>query len=291
MKTIAELAELREASYAKVHMREDNKETTDKVKRHVLLCGGTGCLSSHSKQLKERLDEKLNEYGIADQVQTIMTGCFGLCAEGPIVVVYPEGTMYSKVTPKDIEEIAEKHVKDGQIVERCLIGHGEESYDEEGNKKEAIDFFHSQKRVALRNCGRINPENIDEYIAFNGYEALGKVLTEMTPEQVIQTDKGLRSERKRRRRLPYRSRSGLSLLHQRAISKYVACNADEGDPGAFMDRSILEGDPHSVLEAMAIAGYAVGAHQGYIYVRAEYPTAVHRLNVAIDQAHEIWSPR
>ena len=164
MKTIAELAELREASYAKVHMREDNKETTDKVKRHVLLCGGTGCLSSHSEQLKERLDEKLNEYGIADQVQTIMTGCFGLCAEGPIVVVYPEGTMYSKVTPKDIEEIAEKHVKDGQIVERCLIGHGEESYDEEGNKKEAIDFFHSQKRVALRNCGRINPENIDEYI-------------------------------------------------------------------------------------------------------------------------------
>ena len=285
MKTIAELAELREVSYAKVHMREDNKETTDKVKRHVLICGGTGCLSSHSEQLKERLDEKLNEYGIADQVQTIMTGCFGLCAEGPIVVVYPEGTMYSKVTPKDIEEIAEKHVKDGQIVERCLIGHGEESYDEEGNKKEAIDFFHSQKRVALRNCGRINPENIDEYIAFDGYKALGKVLTEMTPEQVIQTvkDSGLRG--RGGAGFPTGQKWTFAAASKGDI-KYVACNADEGDPGAFMDRSILEGDPHSVLEAMAIAGYAVGAHQGYIYVRAEYPTAVHRLNIAIDQAHE-----
>lgn len=285
MKTIAELAELREASYAKVHMREDNKESSTKVKRHVLLCGGTGCLSSHSEQLKARLDEKLNEYGMADQVQTIMTGCFGLCAEGPIVVVYPEGTMYSKVTPKDIEEIAEKHVRDGQIVERCLIGHGEESYDEEGNKKEAIDFFHSQKRVALRNCGRINPENIDEYIAFDGYKALGKVLTEMTPEQVIQTvkDSGLRG--RGGAGFPTGQKWTFAAASKGEI-KYVACNADEGDPGAFMDRSILEGDPHSVLEAMAIAGYAVGAHQGYIYVRAEYPTAVHRLNIAIEQAHE-----
>ena len=285
MKTIAELAELRDASYAKVHMREDNRESETKVKRHVLLCGGTGCLSSHSEQLRERLDEKLNEYGMADQVQTIMTGCFGLCAEGPIVVVYPEGTMYSKVTPKDIEEIAEKHVKDGQIVERCLIGHGEESYDEEGNRKEAIDFFHSQKRVALRNCGRINPEDIDEYIAFDGYKALGKVLTEMTPEQVIQTvkDSGLRG--RGGAGFPTGQKWTFAAASKGEV-KYVACNADEGDPGAFMDRSILEGDPHSVLEAMAIAGYAVGAHQGYIYVRAEYPTAVHRLNVAIDQAHE-----
>ena len=285
MKTIAELAELREASYAKVHMREDNKESETKVKRHVLLCGGTGCLSSHSEQLKERLDEKLNEFGMADQVQTIMTGCFGLCAEGPIVVVYPEGTMYSKVTPKDIEEIAEKHVKDGQIVERCLIGHGEESYDEEGNRKEAIDFFHSQKRVALRNCGRINPEDIDEYIAFDGYKALGKVLTEMTPEQVIQTvkDSGLRG--RGGAGFPTGQKWTFAAASKGEV-KYVACNADEGDPGAFMDRSILEGDPHSVLEAMAIAGYAVGAHQGYIYVRAEYPTAVHRLTVAIEQAHE-----
>ncbi len=285
MKTIAELAELRDASYAKVHMREDNKESETKVKRHVLLCGGTGCLSSHSEQLKERLDEKLNEYGMADQVQTIMTGCFGLCAEGPIVVVYPEGTMYSKVTPKDIEEIAEKHVKDGQIVERCLIGHGEESYDEEGNRKEAIDFFHSQKRVALRNCGRINPEDIDEYIAFDGYKALGKVLTEMTPEQVIQTvkDSGLRG--RGGAGFPTGQKWTFAAASKGEV-KYVACNADEGDPGAFMDRSILEGDPHSVLEAMAIAGYAVGAHQGYIYVRAEYPTAVNRLNIAIDQAHE-----
>lgn len=285
MKTLAELAELREASYARVHMRDDNKETTDKIKRHVLFCGGTGCLSSHSEKLRERLDEKLDEYGMKDEVQSIMTGCFGLCAEGPIVVVYPEGTMYSKVTPKDIEEIAEKHVRDGQIVERCLIGHGEESYDEEGNRKEAIDFFHSQKRVALRNCGRINPENIEEYIAFDGYRALGKALTEMTPQEVIQTvkDSGLRG--RGGAGFPTGQKWTFAAASNGEI-KYVACNADEGDPGAFMDRSILEGDPHSVLEAMAIAGYAVGAHQGYIYVRAEYPTAVHRLNIAIKQAHE-----
>jgi NADP-reducing hydrogenase subunit HndC len=193
MKTIAELTELKEKAYEKVNIR-DNKPTADKVRAHVLLCGGTGCLSSNSEKLRARLDEKLNEFGIADEVQTIMTGCFGLCAEGPIVVVYPEGTMYSKVTLKDIEEIAEQHVKNGKIVERCLIGHGEESYDEEGNRKEAIDFFHSQKRVALRNCGRINPEDIEEYIAFDGYQALGKVLTQMKPEEVIQTikDSGLR---------------------------------------------------------------------------------------------------
>ena len=255
------------------------------IRSHVLVCGGTGCTSSGSQAIREKLAEELKIQGLDEEVKIVQTGCFGLCAEGPIVVVYPEGTMYSKVTPKDIEEIAEKHVKDGQIVERCLIGHGEESYDEEGNKKEAIDFFHSQKRVALRNCGRINPENIDEYIAFDGYKALGKVLTEMTPEQVIQTvkDSGLRG--RGGAGFPTGQKWTFAAASKGDI-KYVACNADEGDPGAFMDRSILEGDPHSVLEAMAIAGYAVGAHQGYIYVRAEYPTAVHRLNVAIEQAHE-----
>jgi NADP-reducing hydrogenase subunit HndC len=284
MKTIAELTELKEKAYEKVNIR-DNKPTADKIRAHVLLCGGTGCLSSNSEKLRARLDEKLNEFGIADEVQTIMTGCFGLCAEGPIVVVYPEGTMYSKVTLKDIEEIAEQHVKNGKIVERCLIGHGEESYDEEGNRKEAIDFFHSQKRVALRNCGRINPENIEEYIAFDGYQALGKVLTQMKPEEVIQTikDSGLRG--RGGAGFPTGQKWSFAAASEGPV-KYVACNADEGDPGAFMDRSVLEGDPHSVLEAMAIAGYAVGASQGYIYVRAEYPTAVKRLNIAIEQAHE-----
>ena len=170
MRTVAELTELRERAYAKVKMRDDNQPSGEKIKRQVLLCGGTGCLSSNSEKLKARLDEKLAEFGMTDEVQTIMTGCFGLCAEGPIVVVYPEGTMYSKVSIKDMEEIAEQHVRDGNIVERCLIGSGEVAYDENGNKREEnIDFFHSQKRVALRNCGRINPENIDEYIAFDGY--------------------------------------------------------------------------------------------------------------------------
>ena len=285
MKTLAELKEFKEKAYEKVNIR-DNKPSTGKIKRHVLLCGGTGCLSSNSTKLKERLDEKLAEFGMTEEVQTIMTGCFGLCAEGPIVVVYPEGTMYSKVSIKDIEEIAEQHVKGGNIVEHCLIGSGETAYDEDGNKRdENIDFFHSQKRVALRNCGRINPENIDEYIAFDGYQALGKVLTEMTPQEVIQCvkDSGLRG--RGGAGFPTGMKWTFAAASEGPV-KYVACNADEGDPGAFMDRSVLEGDPHSVLEAMAIAGYAVGAHQGYIYVRAEYPTAVRRLNIAIEQARE-----
>lgn len=286
MRTVAELTELRERAYAKVKMRDDNQPSGEKIKRQVLLCGGTGCLSSNSEKLKARLDEKLAEFGMTDEVQTIMTGCFGLCAEGPIVVVYPEGTMYSKVSIKDMEEIAEQHVRDGNIVERCLIGSGEVAYDENGNKREEnIDFFHSQKRVALRNCGRINPENIDEYIAFDGYKALGKVLTEMTPQDVIQCvkDSGLRG--RGGAGFPTGQKWTFAAASEGPV-KYVACNADEGDPGAFMDRSVLEGDPHSVLEAMAIAGYAIGAHQGFIYVRAEYPTAVKRLNIAIQQAHE-----
>ena len=255
------------------------------ARSHVLVCGGTGCLSSHSDKLRERLAEKLKELGIADEIQIIETGCFGLCAEGPIVVVYPEGAMYSRVTPKDIDLIAEEHLLKGRIVEKLLIGNNTDSYDAEGNKLENTDFFSRQKRVALRNCGRINPEDITEYIAFDGYQALGKVLTEMTPEEVIDVIK----------RSGLRGRGGAGFPTGQKWSfaaasdgpvKYVACNADEGDPGAFMDRSILEGDPHSVLEAMTIAGYAIGAHQGYIYVRAEYPTAVKRLNIAIDQAHD-----
>ena len=255
------------------------------ARSHVLVCGGTGCLSSNSDKLRERLTDKLKELGISDEVQIIQTGCFGLCAEGPIVVVYPEGAMYAKVTPKDIDVIAEEHLLKGRIVERLLIGNGTESFDAEGNRLENTDFFSRQKRVALRNCGRINPEDITEYIAFDGYQALGKVLTEMTPQQVIDVikDSGLRG--RGGAGFPTGMKWSFAAASEGDV-KYVACNADEGDPGAFMDRSILEGDPHSVLEAMAIAGYAIGANQGYIYVRAEYPTAVKRLNIAIEQAHE-----
>ena len=255
------------------------------ARSHVLVCGGTGCLSSHSDKLRERLADKLKELGIADEIQIIETGCFGLCAEGPIVVVYPEGAMYSRVTPKDIDLIAEEHLLKGRIVEKLLIGQNTDSFDSEGNKLENTDFFSRQKRVALRNCGRINPEDITEYIAFDGYQALGKVLTEMTPEEVIDVIKrsGLRG--RGGAGFPTGMKWSFAAASEGPV-KYVACNADEGDPGAFMDRSILEGDPHSVLEAMAIAGYAIGAHRGYIYVRAEYPTAVKRLNIAIEQAHE-----
>ena len=256
------------------------------ARSHVLICGGTGCLSSNSELLKERLEEKLKELDIADEVKVVMTGCFGLCAEGPIVVVYPEGSMYAKVSPKDIEEIAEEHLYKGRIVDRLLIGNDMDGgTDEEGNKLEDTEFFSRQTRVALRNCGRINPEDIDEYIAYDGYQALGKVLTEMTPEGVIQLikDSGLRG--RGGAGFPTGQKWSFAAASEGDI-KYVACNADEGDPGAFMDRSILAGDPHSVLEAMAIAGYAIGSNQGFIYVRAEYPTAVKRLNIAIEQAHE-----
>ncbi len=255
------------------------------ARSHVLICGGTGCLSSNSEKLRERLDAKLVELGIADEVKTVMTGCFGLCAEGPIVVVYPEGAMYSRVSLKDIETIAEEHLNKGRIVEKLLITNRGESYNEEGEKIENTDFFNRQTRVALRNCGRIDPENIDEYIAFDGYQALGKVLTEMTPQQVIDVVKASGLRGRGGAGFPTGAKWSFAAAAEGDV-KYVACNADEGDPGAFMDRSILEGDPNTVLEAMAIAGYAIGAHQGFIYVRAEYPTAVKRLNIALSQARE-----
>jgi NADP-reducing hydrogenase subunit HndC len=280
MKTIAELTALKEKAFEKVNIRDG--AAGDGVKRQVLICGGTGCLSSNSEKLRDRLVEKTKAAGIEDKVVPIMTGCFGLCAEGPIVVVYPEGAMYARISPKDIDTIVEEHLVGGKIVESLLIGAHEK--DEEAQKSKAA-FFKRQKRVALRNCGRINPENIEEYIAFDGYQALGKVLTECTPEQVIQIvkDSGLRG--RGGAGFPTGMKWTFAAASEGPV-KYVACNADEGDPGAFMDRSVLEGDPHSVLEAMAIAGYAIGAHQGFIYVRAEYPTAVKRLNIAIKQAHE-----
>lgn len=254
------------------------------IRSHVLICGGTGCTSSGSVQLAQALEMELKAAGLEDEVKIVKTGCFGLCALGPVMIIYPEGTFYSQVAVEDIPEIVEEHLLKGRIVDRLAYN---EKAEGEGAATSLNDtpFYKKQKRVALRNCGVINPEVIDEYIAMDGYQALGKVLTEMTPDEVIQTmlDSGLRG------RGGAGFPTGLKWKFARgndADQKYVCCNADEGDPGAFMDRSVLEGDPHVVLEAMAIAGYAIGANQGYIYVRAEYPIAVKRLQIAIDQARE-----
>ena len=254
------------------------------ARTHILVCGGTGCSSSNSQALIDELNRELEEKGLAGEVQVIKTGCFGLCALGPVVIVYPEGCFYSHVTVEDIPEIVEEHILKGRIVTRLLY---QETVVDDSTIKNLnhTKFYEKQTRVALRNCGVINPENIDEYIAVDGYEALGRVLTRMTPDEVIQVvkDSGLRG------RGGGGFPTGQKWLFARQSPgdvKYVCCNADEGDPGAFMDRSVLEGDPHVVLEAMTIAGYAIGAHQGYIYVRAEYPIAIHRLQVAIKQARE-----
>ncbi len=254
------------------------------ARAHVLVCGGTGCTSSGSEKIIKKFETGLAERGLADEIKVIKTGCFGLCALGPIVIVYPEGAFYSMVKEDDVDEIVEEHLLKGRIVKRLLY---QETVVDDDNIKSLneVDFYSKQHRVALRNCGVINPEIIDEYIAFGGYTALGKVLTEMTPQEVIDEIKasGLRG----------RGGGGFPTglkwqftANAQGDKKFVACNADEGDPGAFMDRSVLEGDPHSVIEAMAIAAYAVGADQGYIYIRAEYPIAVNRLNIAIDQARE-----
>ena len=249
----------------------------------VLVCGGTGCTSSHSDKIIEKLNEELKAKDLDKEVNVIRTGCFGLCALGPIMVVYPEGSFYSMVKVEDVPEIVEEHLLKGRIVTRLLY---QETVQEDTIKSlKETQFYAKQKRVALRNCGVINPEVIDEYIAMDGYAALGKVLTEMTPQEVIDTilASGLRG--RGGGGFPT-GRKWMFAAANQADQKYVCCNADEGDPGAFMDRSVLEGDPHAVLEAMAIAGYAIGASRGYIYVRAEYPIAVERLKIAIDQAHE-----
>lgn len=251
----------------------------------VLICGGTGCTSSGSVKIAKRLQEEIDKNGLTDEVMVVRTGCFGLCALGPIMIVYPEGTFYSMVKEEDIAEIVSEHLLKGRIVTRLV-------YDETVAEKEIkslkeTDFYKKQHRIALRNCGVINPECIDEYIGRNGYEALGKVLKTMTPDDVIQVilDSGLRG--RGGGGFPTGKKWQLARnLVKDADQKYVCCNADEGDPGAFMDRSVLEGDPHVVIEAMAIAGYAIGATQGYIYIRAEYPIAVQRLQIAIDQARE-----
>ena len=256
------------------------------IRSHVLICGGTGCTSSGSPALKTALEKELAAKGLTEEIKIVMTGCFGLCALGPVMIVYPDGTFYSMVTPEDIPEIVEEHLLKGRPVER-LEYHEQASEDHHvvTSLSETM-FYKKQKRVALRNCGVINPEVIDEYIAMDGYFALAKVVKEMTPEDVINTilASGLRG------RGGGGFPTGRKWQFARASvsdKKYVVCNADEGDPGAFMDRSVLEGDPHALLEAMAIAGYAIGADEGWVYVRAEYPIAVKRLNIAIEQAREM----
>ncbi len=254
---------------------------------HALICGGTGCTSSGSAEIQEALHREIAAKGLEDEIKVVQTGCFGLCALGPIMIVYPEGVFYSKVTAEDIPEIVEEHFLKGRPVERLIYKEEENETEEQilNSSLSNTQFYKKQLRVALRNCGVINPENIDEYIAMDGYFALAKVLKEMTPEDVIKTilDSGLRG----------RGGGGFPTgrkwqFARNSVSdkKYVVCNADEGDPGAFMDRSVLEGDPHAVLEAMAIAGYAIGADEGWIYIRAEYPIAVARLKIALKQARE-----
>lgn len=289
MKTIKELNEIKERTLSNIELRQEKQrdipieyKAMDSHLTHVLVCGGTGCHSSDGDKIRELLTEKVREKGL-DNIEVVLTGCFGLCEAGPNIVIFPEGIFYSHVKLEDVDEIVETHFIKGEIVDRLLF--------KESKKAEVIkpvnevNFYKKQTRVALRNCGLINPEDIEEYIAMDGYEALAKVVTEMSQKEVIDFIKEAN----------LRGRGGAGFpagvkwetaYEYNADQKYVICNADEGDPGAFMDRSILEGDPHSVLEAMAICGYAIGADQGYIYVRAEYPIAVHRLSVAIKQAKE-----
>ena len=279
MKTIEELNKIRAEKRIELDLRKNtNADTREK---HILVCNGTGCTSSKSPEILENFKRIIEEKGIQN-VRVIKTGCFGLCAKGPIVIIRPEDTFYAMVKPEDCEEIIQSHILEGKVVERLLCK------DIDGKKVNRLDdltFYKKQKRIALKNCGVINPEDIDEYIAFDGYRALARVLVEMSPDEVIDIiDKsGLRG----------RGGAGFptgkkwkSTREAKGDKKFVVCNADEGDPGAFMDRSILEGDPHAVLEAMEIAGYSIGAEKGYIYVRAEYPIAVNRLQIAINQARE-----
>ena len=277
IKTLEQIHEIRKSKREELDLRVNLKANT--TEKHILVCHGTGCTSSKSPKIIENFRNILKEKNI-ENVKVIQTGCFGLCAKGPIVIIRPEDVFYAHVKPEDCEEIINTHIVEGKIVERLLC----QDIDARTVKQlDELNFYKKQERIALKNCGIIDPENIDEYIAFDGYKALEKVLFEMTPEEVIKevTDSGLRG----------RGGAGFPTGKKweftriaKGDQKYVVCNADEGDPGAFMDRSILEGDPHCVLEAMMIAGYSVGANKGYIYVRAEYPIAVHRFQTAIDQA-------
>ena len=250
---------------------------------HILVCGGTGCTSSNSERIIQLLEEEIQSRSLQDEVKVIKTGCFGLCALGPIMIVYPEGAFYSRVEPEDIKEIVSEHIEKGRVVKRLL--YQETVKDGKIEPLTHTDFYRKQKRVALRNCGVIDPENINEYLATDGYQAIARVLTTMSPDQVIDTIKASGLRGRGGGGFPTGTKWALARANE-DDQKYVCCNADEGDPGAFMDRSILEGDPHVLIEAMTIAGYAIGATKGFVYVRAEYPIAVHRLQIAIDQAKE-----
>ncbi len=287
IKSFSDLQQVKAREYVHVAMRQSVEEAKkyegQTFRKNVLICGGTGCTSSDSEKLIAKMKEELAKAGLDKEVNVVRTGCFGLCALGPIMIVYPEGSFYSRVKVEDIPRIVEEHLKGGKVVKELL-------YDEtvDGDRIKSLNettFYAKQKRVALRNCGVINPEDIKEYIAVDGYKALNKVLTEMSREDVIKcvTDSGLRG--RGGGGFPTGLKWKFAAANQ-ADQKYVCCNADEGDPGAFMDRSVLEGDPHVVIEAMAIAGYAIGATQGYVYVRAEYPIAVKRLSIAIQQARQ-----
>jgi len=284
MRTLEELKAVRDKAFEEISLRI-HEDSSSKFEKHVLVCGGTGCTSSSAMQIISTLKEEISKAGLSEKVQVVMTGCFGLCALGPIMIVYPEGTFYSMVEEKNIAVIVKEHFVGGNPVKNLL-------YKETVNGDEilALDdtaFYKKQNRVALRNCGVINPECIDEYIGRDGYAALGKAVTSMSPEDVIQVvlDSGLRGRGGAGFPTGFKWKLARTIVPDEKI-KYVCCNADEGDPGAFMDRSVLEGDPHVLIEAMAVAGYAIGASQGHVYVRAEYPIAVERLQTAVNQARE-----
>ncbi len=285
IKSREDINKIRESKKADLEIRIDKEAAPTQTggRMHILVCGGTGCTSSSSMKIIEKMETLIAENSMADEIKVVKTGCFGLCAQGPIMMIYPDHLMYTQVQPEDVEEIFENHVKCGQVVTRLLAGNHEEG--EVSNALESVDFFSRQMRVALRNCGAINPEDIDEYIARDGYLALEKVTGSMTPEEVIELIRASGLRGRGGAGFPTGVKWSFAAAQQVA-QKYVCCNADEGDPGAFMDRSVLEGDPHSVIEAMAIAAYAIGANQGYVYVRAEYPIAVERLTIAINQARE-----
>ena len=287
IKSLSDLNAIKADEYVHVAMRKSADEAKQyegkTYRKNVLICGGTGCTSSDSEKLITAMKEELRKNGLDKEINVVRTGCFGLCALGPIMIVYPEGSFYSRVKVEDIPHIVEEHLKNGNVVKELL-------YDEtvDGDNIKSLNettFYAKQKRVALRNCGVINPEDIKEYIAVDGYQALHKVLTEMSRKDVIECVKASGLRGRGGGGFPTGLKWQFAAANE-ADQKYVCCNADEGDPGAFMDRSVLEGDPHALVEAMAIAGYAIGASQGYVYVRAEYPIAVKRLSIAIEQARE-----
>ena len=288
--TINELNEIRQSKSDLIKVRRIIASEAEKLaektgyRKQVLVCGGTGCQSSGSKKVLEALHDELKNQGIEDEILVVRTGCFGLCSLGPIMIVYPEGVFYAQATPEGVRRVVKEHLKEGNVCKDLLY---KETVHEDGSiiSLAETNFYKKQKRIALRNCGVIDPENIDEYIGTHGYEALYKVLTSMSQDDVIKEvlDSGIRG--RGGAGFPTGKKWMFAKASQNDV-KYVCCNADEGDPGAFMDRSILEGDPHAIIEAMTIAGYAIGAHQGFVYVRAEYPVAVHRLSVALNQARE-----